>query len=788
DLTGDCKVNVLDLQTFAEQWLKSTEGGSADINGDDNVDMIDLSLLANQWHQAGIPLVINEFMASNSKYPDPQDECDDWIEIYNAGDEDIDIAGMYLIDDLNKPAMWRVPIGNPSLTTIQSHKYLLIWADEDITDAGLHASFKLDTDNGDRIWLFAQDGRTLVDSVVFGMQTTNISYGRYPDGNDGWQFMGIPTPGLANDGTYKGIVSDLKFSHNRGFYDEPFSVTIATDTEGATIRYTVNGEIPNDPMYRWPPGAIYTSPIPINKTTCLRAVALKPGWKPSNLDTNTYIFVSDVITQSPHGEIPGSGWPASNINGQVIDYGMDPDVVNDSQYANLMDDALLAIPTISLVTKLAYLFDPSTGIYVHADQRGRAWERPVSVELINPNGNEGFQINAGLRIRGGYSRWGDNPKHAFRLLFRPEYGQAKLKFPLFGDEGVDEFENIDLRTSMNYSWSFGGDSRNTFVRDEFSRDLQGATGAPYTRSRYCHLYINGQYWGLFDTEERPEAAYGESYFGGNKDDYDVVKVAYGSYNIEATDGTLDAYYRLWQAAAAGFATNEAYYKVQGLNPDGTRNPAYERLVDIDNVINCMLCTFYVGDFDGPISNFLGNNRPNNFYGIYNRINQDGFKYFRHDCEHTLFDISSGWGYDRTGPFPAGQQFQYFNPQWLHQQLVAHPDYRLRVADRAFKYFFNNGPMTPDAAAARIQKWANQIDLAIIAESARWGDAKTHPPLTRNDWLNADQAVNWIINDYLPSRTSTVLNQLKSKGWYPNIDSPTFSHPGGLVPSGFNLSI
>ena len=168
DLTGDCKVNVLDLQTFAEQWLKSTEGGSADINGDDNVDMIDLSLLANQWHLAGIPLVINEFMASNSKYPDPQDECDDWIEIYNAGDEAIDIAGMYLIDDLNKPAMWRVPSGNPSLTTIQSHKYLLIWADEDITDAGLHASFKLDTDNGDRIWLFDKDGRTLIDSVIFG--------------------------------------------------------------------------------------------------------------------------------------------------------------------------------------------------------------------------------------------------------------------------------------------------------------------------------------------------------------------------------------------------------------------------------------------------------------------------------------------------------------------------------------------------------------------------------------------------------------------------------------------
>jgi hypothetical protein len=466
-----------------------------------------------------------------------------------------------------------------------------------------------------------------------------------------------------------------------------------------------------------------------------------------------------------------------------MDYGMDPDVVNDSRYKNLIDDALLAIPTISLVTDLANLFNASTGIYVNAGQRGIAWERPTSVELINPDGSEGFQIKAGLRMRGGYSRWGDNPKHAFRLLFRDEYGQDRLKYPLFEDEGVDEFRAIDLRTSQNYSWSFGGDSSNTFVRDEFSRDLQGAMGAPYTRSRYYHLYINGQYWGLFETQERPEASYAEYYFGGDKEDYDVVKVVYGSYVIEATDGTLNAYQRLWQAANAGFTTNEAYYRVQGLNPDGTRNPAYERLVDIDNLIDYMLCTFYVGDCDGPISNFLGNNNPNNLYGIYNRNNPDGFKYFGHDREHTLG--INDWCYDRTGPYPAGQQFQHFNPQWLHQKLVAHPDYRMRLTDRAYKYLLNNGIMTPNAAAARIQKWANQIDLAIIAESARWGDAKTHPPRTKSHWLNA---VNWIINNHLPSRANIVLGQLKSKGWYPNVEAPMFSHQGGHFPGSFNLTI
>ena len=78
----------------------------------------------------------------------------------------------------------------------------------------------------------------------------------------------------------------------------------------------------------------------------------------------------------------------------------------------------------------------------------------MSVELINPDGSDGFQIDAGLRIRGGYSRTGNNPKHAFRLFFRPDYGASKLRFALFGDEGVDEFECIDLRCSQNYSYLF----------------------------------------------------------------------------------------------------------------------------------------------------------------------------------------------------------------------------------------------------------------------------------------------------------------------------------------------
>jgi hypothetical protein len=525
-------------------------------------------------------------------------------------------------------------------------------------------------------------------------------------------------------------------------------------------------------------------------------MARKPGWKSSKIETHTYIFISDVILQSPGGQRPSSSWPAGSVNGQVIDYGMDPDVVNDSRYRDLMDDALLAIPTISFVTSLKNLFDAATGIYVHAGSEGSSWERPVSVELLNPDGSDGFQINAGLRIRGGYSRQGANPKHAFRLFFRPEYGQAKLKYPLFGDEGVDEFENLDLRCSQNYSWSFEGSNRNTEAREVFSRDLQGEMGHPYTRSRYYHLYINGQYWGLYQSQERSEASYAESYMGGDKDDYDVVKSdTRKGYSMIATDGNMDAYRRLYDAtlaglpAQAGLRDNAAYYRVQGKNPDGTPNPSYERLLDIDNLIDFMIIEYYTADRDGPGSRFV--NRPNNVFGIYNRRNPDGWKWFQHDSEHSLgaYDHSlTSSSQNLVTPFTtSGAQWLYFNPHWLHEQLISNnADYRMHFADHVYRHFFNDGLCTAQASTNRFLARAGQIELAIIAESARWGDAKRHPPFTKDDaWL---PEINWVVNTYLPTRTTVVLNQFKSVGWYPNIDPPTFTPRGGLVPSGFTLQL
>jgi hypothetical protein len=609
-------------------------------------------------------------------------------------------------------------------------------------------------------------------------------------------YFATPTPGGYSSTGYVAFVSDTKFSVDRGFYDTPFSLSITTATANATIIYTTNGSTPSLSN-----GFTYSSPITINGTTVIRAAAFKTGFLPSDVDTQTYIFVNDVIRQSPTGATP-PGWPAS-WGANVVDYGMDPDVVNDPAYASPVTNGLKSIPTYSIVTDSSNLFDSATGIYANAAQDGIDWERPASIELIYPSGANGFHINVGLRIRGGFSRSTGNPKHAFRFFFRTQYGAGKLNYPAFANQnGADTFDGFDLRTFENYSWSFLGDYRFIALRDQFSRDTAYAQGQPTERGDFYHLYINGQYWGLYNTCERPEASYGESYFGGAKEDYDVIKVDTGAgYTIFATDGNLDAWTRLWQAATNGFLNNADYFKVQGLNANGTPNPAYENLLDVDNLIDYMLDIFFTGNLDAPVSQFIGNSGVNNLYAVRNRTGQfGGFRFFLHDSEHTLLHESSlpstdELYRDRTGPFPGGDPvaqgpataFANSNPQYIFTRLIDNAEFRLRVADRVQKQFFNGGVLTTAACRARFLTRSNEIYNAVVDESARWGDAKSSVPLTRNnEWLTE---MNRVYGDYFANRPSIVITQLQAKALFPTTSiAPTFNQLGGNVTNGFPVTM
>jgi len=140
-------------------------------------------------------LVINEFMADNgATIAGPDGSNPDWIELYNGGNESVDLGGMYLTDNLNNPMKWQFPDD----TVIDAGGFLLIWADNATDSDGLHCGFGLRA-NGETIALFASDGTTLIDSVTYEKQIQDVSFGRLPDGSDNWEHMLSATPGWGNN-------------------------------------------------------------------------------------------------------------------------------------------------------------------------------------------------------------------------------------------------------------------------------------------------------------------------------------------------------------------------------------------------------------------------------------------------------------------------------------------------------------------------------------------------------------------------------------------------------------
>ena len=142
-------------------------------------------------------LFINEFLASNnSVYADEIGEYDDWVELYNSSSDPIDISGMYLADDL-EDNLNIIPSSNQFSTTVPANGYLIIWFDKDQDQGPLHIGEKLSAD-GEGVYLYNAE-RVLIDSVTFGVQETDISMGRYPDGSDRWVKFTTPTPAKSNN-------------------------------------------------------------------------------------------------------------------------------------------------------------------------------------------------------------------------------------------------------------------------------------------------------------------------------------------------------------------------------------------------------------------------------------------------------------------------------------------------------------------------------------------------------------------------------------------------------------
>ena len=577
---------------FDESALGQVELTWADDHGITDFNRAPNPFLGQAWsvqvdpaHSPG-DVVISEFSAASTRAYKRVDG--DWIELHNRGDATVSLAGWSLTDDRANLAKWLLPD-----LSIGAGKRLVIFATgEDIrnksTSKPSHTNFKLNP-NGEYLALCSPEApRRAVSAIQFPEQAASVSYGL--NKNDEWVYFSKPTPGAANStATVSSRVSSVHFSLPRGFYErKAVYLTLTTDTPGAKIRYTTNGDTPGccgNGNYETV-GKVYTGAIRIAKTSIIRAIAYKGGMLPSKVKTNTYFY----------------GLSANRKR----------------------------IPALSLVTDDRHLWG-SKGIQKqpNATRHGIAWERPVSTELIRPDDNGGFAVDCGIRIQGGgYVRPRYNPnsrlpfsKYSFRLYFRGDYGAGRLEYPLFGDIPVQSFDRIVLRAGMN-------DHTNPFIKDEWARRLCSNVGQVCPRGNFVNLFINGQYKGYYNPCERIDTKFLADWYQTDEN-YDLI----AQFN-EVQAGTVTSWRKMLNYVNRYDMNDPEHFQV------------VEKQLDMPAMADYLLPLIYAANDDWPHNNWrAARHKPD---GLFRFINWDAEWTFSKSTSHNtiknqLSNTNPPWG-------------------------------------------------------------------------------------------------------------------------------------------------
>ena len=283
---------------------------------------------------------------------------------------------------------------------------------------------------------------------------------------EGLHFFAQASPGAFN--TPSTWQADLTFGTQHGFFYAPFQLTLATSTLGATIRYTTDNSTPSATN-----GLVYSGPFTIATTTTVRAVSIVGGGQPGVVSTESYIFPASVIDQpaNPAG-FPTVWGEDTSGNPQAANYAMNPQITENPLYSAGLEQDLLSLPTVSIVSDVSNIFDPTqsqttnTGIYTNENNlvqsNGVDLVVPGSFEYFDSTGTNNVQINMGLQMEGGVGRYPQYQKHNFRVQFSSDYGPSSLDYPLFPGSSVTSFDNIILKAAFNdgFAWSgSGGASR-----------------------------------------------------------------------------------------------------------------------------------------------------------------------------------------------------------------------------------------------------------------------------------------------------------------------------------------
>ncbi|MEM7384951.1 MAG: chitobiase/beta-hexosaminidase C-terminal domain-containing protein, partial [Verrucomicrobiota bacterium] len=555
-------------------------------------------------------------------------------------------------------------------------------------------------------------------------------------------------------------VADTKISIDSGFQTESIEIDLTTATQDAVILYTTDGREP-DPgnIFSGPIGEVYAEPIFIDRTTILRVKAFKTGdLLPTNIDTRTYLFPQDVVDQPADIE----GWPRPVLStGQGTarhDYEMDPRVVGEDEQREAMIQSLMALPTMSLVVDPTTIWDATgKGGFYRGDT-----EEAVHVEILYPD-TPGKTEHARGAVQ-GHSH--DRLKRSLRLKFKTEFGDSKFRTDLLkkalhrpGD-APDRFDRLILRAGNNRSWARSWNPDKTaYTMDEWYRATQIAMSGYGARGAFVHLYLNGLYWGLYNLTERPDRWFTSEHFGGEVEDW--FAISHGGDQ----GGNSDPWDQLLTAARADLSQSDAYEEVRSR-------------LDLSGFIDYLLLSWYINVTDWP---------RNNWWAGIQTEPSGRARFFAWDGEWS-FGLGESPGTAWVHPdFRSTSRGGSAPTSVLWNALKKNADFMILVADRAHRHLLTPGGALSDAPSReRWQRLNQTIESAVLAESARWGDALSpeRPRTVENDWRREVDR----IDSLLQGNSSRLIDRLVEQDYYPDLEPPRISLESGLISPGRPIEV
>ncbi len=544
-----------------------------------------------------------------------------------------------------------------------------------VSKSYLHTNFKLGRNEG--VYL-NDNNNNLLDSQNTGFLDSGLVVARIPDGS-GWCITPTATPDSTNNGQkcFKGYAPPPAFSLKAGFYKGAQYLKLTTTNPNFVIRYTDNGNIPNINSKK------FVTSITIDKSKAIRARCIDTSgqYLPGKVFTNSY-FINENIT----------------------------------------------LPVISITTDSSNLWDWDTGMYVLGPNATAGipnfganfwndWEKPCHVEYFKPSkaGTQLFEIDAGLKIHGNYSRsWA---QRSFRIETRNGYDSSIINYPLWDIRQYKTVKNFNIRNA-GIDWLAG------HMRDDVMQRMAYPTNNDMMASTPCVAFVNGEYFGVYQIREREDQDYLANIHGIDPNNVDILK-----WHNTVLEGDANEWTKLYTFIA---------------NSDLTNNTNYDsaaKMIDIENYCDYMIAeTYYVNN------DWLGDWTNNIKFWRSKKTNAK--------WRYILWDTDVGMSF-WSGP----TQDKLYNLRYPASNSIHSVMFDTMITNTKFKnYFVNryadliNTIYQPIEFKKVMKLFVDTMDNEMAREYARWWPAQS-----TSYWYSNIQ----VMKDFIDARPAYARNYIQS---------------------------